>query len=131
MNLTELMNEHMTKTQETEQICQLIENIIYVDSKHNKVFDYILHHGLATKMDTTYHDVEYGIEVQSTPLEQQVYPQKPKFVTIDIYMKHPLLSEPKINVRIGYDQYSSFFVDVKYADIELDVLEHCLNALFD
>lgn len=122
----------MTKTQETEQICQLIENIIYVDSKHNKVFDYILQHGLATKMDTTYHDVEYDIEAQSTPLERQVYPQKPKYMTLNIYEKcSSTTSESKINVRIGYDQYSSFFIDVKYADIDIDVLTHCLNALFD
>ena len=132
MNLTELMQQHMVKTQETDQICQLIENIIYVDSEHNKVFDYILQHGLATKIDTVYHSVKYVIDIQSTPLERQVYPQKPKHMTLDIYEKcSSTTSESKICVRIGYDQYSSFFIDVKYADIEIDVLEHCLNALFD
>ena len=117
----------MVKTQETEQICQLIENIIYVDSKHNKVFDYILQHGLSTQIDTIYHAVKYSVKVQSAPLEQQVYPNRPRHIVIDISANGQKLFQ----VYVGYDQYKSFFVNLEHQKIDLDVLEHCLNALFD
>lgn len=128
MNLTELMRQHMVKAKETDQICQLIENIIYVNSQHNKVFDYVLENHLSTQIDTTYNEIIYHIVVTVSPTEKQLYPSKPGYITINI---STVGLEPMFTANIGYDQHKSFVVDIKYLSIDIDVLEHCLNALFD
>jgi len=128
MNLTELMRQHMSETQDTEQICQLINDIIYANPQHNKVFDYVVDNHLSTEIDTTYNGIIYHIVVTASPTEKQLYPSKPRYITINI---STVSLEPMFTANIGYDQHKSFVVDIKYQSIDKDVLTHCLNALFD
>lgn len=134
MNLTELMRQHMSETQDTEQICQLINDIVYVDSKHNKVFDYVVDNHLSTQMNTIYGGISYHIMVTASPTEKQVYPSKPRYITINIStvsLDMNVPQQPMFTANIGYDQHKSFVVDIKHNYIDKDVLTHCLNALFD
>jgi hypothetical protein len=127
MNLTELMQQHILESQQMDDICQIMEDIFIANSKNSRVFEYILEHGLSAEIETTYNDINYCIFVTPKPVEKQLYPHRPRHAVLSIWVS----GEELFQVTIGFDQYQSFFVKYKLVDIDKDVLEHCLNALFD